>query len=172
MPSSANWGDNVSLASCQDEQSLNRSRVGQVQCSHHQTLDGHGGPSFLLASQHRAPVLYIAGQCPPTLVVSCKFLSSSNSKKGGENGLLGMLRGVMILCHFEGCSPTFYCQRSKCNEAKLKIRPETCTDSFYSSGVLLQTTPVLVSSRITLALGSVSCGFGRHVTRRLGCYNY
>jgi len=63
----------------------------------------------------------------------------------------------MILCHFEGCSPAFYCQRSKYNKAKLKICSETCTDSFFSSGILLQTTPVLVSSRLRSNITHHTC---------------
>jgi len=77
-----------------------------------------------------------------------------------------MLWGVMILCHFEGCLPASNCQRSRRNKAKLKTLPGTCTESFYSSGVLLQTTPDTWTR-----FRSVSCRFGRHVTRRLGCYN-
>jgi len=50
----------------------------------------------------------------------------------------------------------------------------------YGAVVLLQTIPVLVSSRLRfqvihashLHLVSVSYGFHRHVTDTLGCYNY
>jgi len=57
-----------------------------------------------------------------------------------------------------------------------KIRPKNARIFFYSSGVLLQITPVLVSSRLWFPahsrtyLVSVSYSFDRHGTDTLGCY--
>jgi hypothetical protein len=53
-----------------------------------------------------------------------------------------------------------------------KICLKNIQTSFNGARVLLQTIPVLVSSRLHSHLVSVSYGFDRHVTDTVGCYNY
>ena len=89
----------------------------------------------------------------PTLIVSCDFLSGGNGKIGGEIGLLAHITRNNDL---DGFSHTFDCQWSKCNKAKLKIRPESWTDFLLQCWCLVVDHLRLVSSCLCLVSSCLS----------------